>query len=385
MYRKYLILLLCFVVIVTPAYSISIGGRNGGYFDGVIDEVRIYNTSIGDGQAGASYNNTENALYHNFTNLGKGTYRYTAYVQDAAGNMNQTETRTLVVDTEAPQYSQNMTSATLAGNPVLFSLYWTDFALGGYIFSFDNCTGVFVNDTWTEMTGTGNWSNVSKTINSTVNCKIRWRVYANDTVGNMNVSDIYSFRTTSGYCSSNSTSCINQTYSFAGWVFDLDGNIAGDGTVNVEVRETKDSNSSTFSDGYFSILPNFCLSPGSIYTFDVTVISSGITSTTSYKRPAKTQSLNNVSCSSSQPSCSFRNYTLSGWALDSRTGEIINNGDVKVSVKETGDSYYSTFTGGKFSVSPQFCLTPGKEYNFIVSIEGNSKQGFITYKKTGKT
>ena len=45
------------------------------------------------------------------------------------------------------------------------------------------------------MTGTGNWSNVTKSVNSTVGSTIRWQVYANDTVGNMNASLIYSFDT----------------------------------------------------------------------------------------------------------------------------------------------------------------------------------------------
>jgi len=46
------------------------------------------------------------------------------------------------------------------------------------------------------MTGTGNWSNVTKTINSTVDCIIRWRVYANDTSNNWNTSSIYNYVTT---------------------------------------------------------------------------------------------------------------------------------------------------------------------------------------------
>ncbi|MCK4928077.1 MAG: hypothetical protein KAS11_06380, partial [Candidatus Aenigmarchaeota archaeon] len=100
------------------------------------------------------------------------------------------------VDTTYPQYSLNQTNSTEAGADTLFSLYWEDnIALAGYIFSFDNCTGIFENDSYIEMTGIENWSNVSKWINSTVGCTIQWRVYANDTAGNMNVSDIYSFNT----------------------------------------------------------------------------------------------------------------------------------------------------------------------------------------------
>ncbi|MEM5867951.1 MAG: hypothetical protein QXG39_08545, partial [Candidatus Aenigmatarchaeota archaeon] len=96
-----------------------------------------------------------------------------------------------------PTYSLNSTNSTLAGSAVLHSLYWQDdYGLSGYIFSFDNCTGSFVNDTWVSFSGLGNWSNVTKVINSTVGCEIRWRVYANDTSNIWNASEIFSYVTT---------------------------------------------------------------------------------------------------------------------------------------------------------------------------------------------
>jgi len=86
-----------------------------------------------------------------------------------------------------PTYSLNSTNSTLAGTAVEHRLNWTDnVGLSGYIFSFDNCTGTLVNDTWVSTTGTGNWSNVTKVINSTVGCTIRWCMYANDTSNNWN-------------------------------------------------------------------------------------------------------------------------------------------------------------------------------------------------------
>ncbi|MEM7825111.1 MAG: hypothetical protein QXO27_04020, partial [Candidatus Aenigmatarchaeota archaeon] len=81
-----------------------------------------------------------------------------------------------------PRYSDNSTNSTLAGTLVEHRLRWNDNeGLSGYIFSFDNCTGSFVNDTWIAISGTSNWSNVTKKINSTSGCTIRWCVYANDT------------------------------------------------------------------------------------------------------------------------------------------------------------------------------------------------------------
>jgi hypothetical protein len=55
----------------------------------------------------------------------------------------------------------------------------------------------YVNDSWVSMTGTENWSNVSKLTTSTIGCTIKWRVYANDSLNNWNVSQEYSYLTTS--------------------------------------------------------------------------------------------------------------------------------------------------------------------------------------------
>ncbi len=86
---------------------------------------------------------------------------------------------------------------TLVGQPTLFNLNWTDnMGLSGYVFSFDNCTGSFVNDAWVPMTGLSNLSSAVKTISSVVGCTIRWQVYANDTYGKWNTSQIFSFPTT---------------------------------------------------------------------------------------------------------------------------------------------------------------------------------------------
>jgi len=97
-----------------------------------------------------------------------------------------------------PTYSLNSTNSTLAGTPVSHNLKWTDnTGLSGYIFSFDNCTGTLVNNSFVSFSGTTNWSNVTKTINSTVGCTIQWKVYANDTSNNWNTSLTYSYITTS--------------------------------------------------------------------------------------------------------------------------------------------------------------------------------------------
>ena len=77
-------------------------GTPSSYFNGSIDEVQIYNRVLGPEEINASYNTGLYRLYHNFTGLSDGEYNYTAYVQDLAGNVNQTETRTLTIDTSYP-------------------------------------------------------------------------------------------------------------------------------------------------------------------------------------------------------------------------------------------------------------------------------------------
>jgi hypothetical protein len=52
--------------------------------------------------------------------------------------------------------------------------------------SCSDANAVLANDTWTSMTGTTNWSNVTKTITSQVGATIKWCVYANDTTDTWN-------------------------------------------------------------------------------------------------------------------------------------------------------------------------------------------------------
>lgn len=116
------------------------------------------------------------------------------------------------LDTTPPTYSLNSTNSTLAGTPVSHNLKWTDeTGLSGYIFSFDNCTGSLVNNSFVSFSGTANWSNVTKTINSTVGCTIQWKVYANDTSNNWNTSLTYSYVTTSAGQQYNQTGSLSMT------------------------------------------------------------------------------------------------------------------------------------------------------------------------------
>jgi hypothetical protein len=101
-------------------------------------------------------------------------------------------------DTTSPKWQTNSSNSTLAGSLVLHSTNWTDdTALAGYIFSFANGSATFVNDSWVAMTGISNWSNVTKGVNTTIGSTIQWKVYANDSSDNKNVTSTFSYTTTS--------------------------------------------------------------------------------------------------------------------------------------------------------------------------------------------
>jgi hypothetical protein len=73
------------------------------YFDGSIDDVKVFNSALSPAEINASYNAGLYHLERNFTNLTDGNYTFKAYAQDASGNVNMTEERNITVDTIAPQ------------------------------------------------------------------------------------------------------------------------------------------------------------------------------------------------------------------------------------------------------------------------------------------
>jgi len=109
-----------------------------------------------------------------------------------------------VADTTPPTYSDIATNTTVAGQPCQFQTLWNDNVnVSGYIFGTNN-TGAWVNDTWASFTvfynSTAAWSNVTKTLNSTVGARVEWQIWANDTSNNWNNTGTQYLITTSvGY------------------------------------------------------------------------------------------------------------------------------------------------------------------------------------------
>src|SRR4030042_1197131 len=94
----------------SPVSTTSIGSIDSGstpleigavsstrYFDGTIDEVRLYNRALSPEEINASFNAGSYRLFRNFTDLSLGTYEYKAYAIDEAGNVNSTETRNITI------------------------------------------------------------------------------------------------------------------------------------------------------------------------------------------------------------------------------------------------------------------------------------------------
>jgi PGF-pre-PGF domain-containing protein len=129
-----------------------------------------------------------------------GTWNYSSvWANDTVGNINFTNftDTSIIVTNNFPQWSQNSTSSVQAGMSSLHSVKWTDdTALSGYIFSFDNGTGTFTNDTFVTFTGTTNHSNVTKYVNETIGTTVRWQVFTNDTANQLNYTSIFQYTTT---------------------------------------------------------------------------------------------------------------------------------------------------------------------------------------------
>ncbi len=98
---------------ITPGTHPLEVGRRGNpspslYFNGTIDELRIYNRSISQEEVTALYNSmivnsstfTDKRRTINWTNLDKGDYYYNVYISDLAGNQDITETRSINLESQ---------------------------------------------------------------------------------------------------------------------------------------------------------------------------------------------------------------------------------------------------------------------------------------------
>jgi len=108
-HSKVSIFILVMLLSMPMIYGLTIGGRIGSFFNGTIDEVRIYNKSLSAAeisqlQFASIYKLTNNqwGLISNQSSLAEATYTYQASICDLAGLCNSTETRTIILDSSVP-------------------------------------------------------------------------------------------------------------------------------------------------------------------------------------------------------------------------------------------------------------------------------------------
>jgi len=158
----------------------------------------------------ATYNSTAGALYwyRNVTQSTPGEYVYTVTaISDGVYGLttfnNIIGYITITFTDPPPTYSNVGTNSTLAGQPCEFYTLWNDNTnVSGFIFGTNN-TGSWENETWVAFSvfynSTAAWSNVTKTLNSTIDAVIQWQIWCNDTGNNWNNTGIQTFATILAY------------------------------------------------------------------------------------------------------------------------------------------------------------------------------------------
>src|SRR3989339_1550960 len=129
--------------------------------------------------------------------------------------------------------STNVTATTTTNDMAEFGINWSDDVRLNYtIFSFDPGTGTWANDTPVGIENLSVVRNESKAITATVGQAIRWMWFANDTSGNMNQTDEWSFTVTTTAPRVENLS-ITPAYPLNGSGVNVSANITSTGTISV--------------------------------------------------------------------------------------------------------------------------------------------------------
>jgi len=70
--------------------------------------------------------------------------------------------------------------------------------------------------------------------------------------------------------------------------------------------------------------------------------------------------------------CTQKTVSLNGVALDYLTGSSISSGTVKITIKENGDEFSTTFTNGRWTIAFVSCLVSNDRYIATVQITDSS-------------
>lgn len=178
----------------------------------------------------------------NISGLLNRTYDYKIYANDTFGNGAIFGIFTINIDMIPPHFSGNLTnfSNSKKGEDVKFEIAWHDeVSLSEFIFSW-NDTGIFDNLTLGMLSGKFNLLTINKTITATRGKVVGYKFYANDSVGNVNETEVNTITIANtipiaANVSINSSDNLNRTNGtlVGNWTFtDIDG----DGQTANEIK-----------------------------------------------------------------------------------------------------------------------------------------------------
>ncbi|MCZ7357383.1 MAG: LamG domain-containing protein, partial [Candidatus Methanoperedens sp.] len=152
------------------------GGWTIAYFNGMIDDIKIWNKELSPEEIRASYNAGLYRLYHNFTDLSEATYNYTVYAQNANGNVNSVM-RKVTVDKLPPlmTVSSPLNVTYVFGNPNLSVSTDTDVPQVWYSI-----------DKGTNITACYNCSSYDETLTALSDGNHNITVWSNNSLGHIN-------------------------------------------------------------------------------------------------------------------------------------------------------------------------------------------------------
>ena len=112
-------------------------------FTGIIDEVKVWNRVLSAEEIKASYNSRIYRLYRNFTDLVDGEYEYKAYAQDLAGNIDETETRVIILDTMPSEPPASISDLQNTTGTTWINWTWTNPSDDDFAYTMVYLNGVF--------------------------------------------------------------------------------------------------------------------------------------------------------------------------------------------------------------------------------------------------
>ena len=147
---------------------------------------------------------TGSSAWSNFTwsnsSLAVGTIiAWKIYANDSVGNQNVTSQGLFTIDGTKPTYTNNNTNvssgSTIAkGTPILVYAQWNDNVnLHGWVVEHNQSGGILANTTFSTVFGTGNWTNYTITVTASVGGTVQARIFVNDTSGNENVTNTWTW------------------------------------------------------------------------------------------------------------------------------------------------------------------------------------------------